>query len=134
MGATFMGLKEAVTSFLKPGKGSEPLSFEQVLDHELKVVKELRKRIPKYKQEFQGKTSYQQAHDAELLGLAFSGGGIRSATFNLGVLQALAKLNTLHCFDYLSTVSGGDTSEAGWLLGRARSAVSKTSSSPWIQD
>lgn len=26
-----------------------------------------------------------------LVGLAFSGGGIRSATFNLGILQALAK-------------------------------------------
>jgi hypothetical protein len=43
----------------------------------------------------------------QLLGLAFSGGGIRSATFNLGILQALAQLKLLHCFDYLSTVSGG---------------------------
>ena len=39
--------------------------------------------------------------------LCFSGGGIRSATFNLGVIQALAKLNLLDKFDYLSTVSGG---------------------------
>ncbi len=39
--------------------------------------------------------------------LAFSGGGIRSATFNLGVLQALADLGLLRRFDYLSTVSGG---------------------------
>lgn len=43
----------------------------------------------------------------QLLGLAFSGGGIRSATFNLGILQALGELKLLHCFDYLSTVSGG---------------------------
>ena len=42
-----------------------------------------------------------------LLGLAFSGGGIRSATFNLGVLQALSQANLLKEFDYLSTVSGG---------------------------
>jgi Patatin-like phospholipase len=42
-----------------------------------------------------------------MVGLALSGGGIRSATFNLGVLQALAKLKLLHKFDYLSTVSGG---------------------------
>jgi hypothetical protein len=40
-------------------------------------------------------------------GLALSGGGIRSATFNLGVLQALAELKLLQHFDYLSTVSGG---------------------------
>ncbi len=44
---------------------------------------------------------------APLVGLAFSGGGIRSATFNLGVLQALAKLGLLRKIDYLSTVSGG---------------------------
>jgi hypothetical protein len=34
-------------------------------------------------------------------------GGIRSATFNLGVLQGLAKLGILDHFDYLSSVSGG---------------------------
>ena len=39
--------------------------------------------------------------------LCFSGGGIRSATFNLGVLQELAKNKWLHQVDYLSTVSGG---------------------------
>lgn len=41
------------------------------------------------------------------LGLALSGGGIRSATFSLGVIQALAKHRRLLDFDYLSTVSGG---------------------------
>jgi hypothetical protein len=41
------------------------------------------------------------------VGLAVSGGGIRSATFALGVLVALARRNLLHHFDYLSTVSGG---------------------------
>ncbi|MEO8628359.1 MAG: patatin-like phospholipase family protein, partial [Betaproteobacteria bacterium] len=45
--------------------------------------------------------------ESHLLGLAFSGGGIRSATFNLGVLQALAKIGLLKEIDYLSTVSGG---------------------------
>ena len=40
-------------------------------------------------------------------GLAFSGGGIRSATFNLGVIQALSEKRLLQRFDYLSTVSGG---------------------------
>ncbi|MDP6041773.1 MAG: patatin-like phospholipase family protein, partial [Candidatus Latescibacteria bacterium] len=42
-----------------------------------------------------------------LIGLAFSGGGIRSATFNLGVIQALARKGILKYVDYLSTVSGG---------------------------
>src|SRR5262249_38471783 len=43
----------------------------------------------------------------DIVGLAFSGGGIRSATFNLGVLQALANKGYLKQIDYLSTVSGG---------------------------
>lgn len=43
----------------------------------------------------------------EPVGLAFSGGGIRSATFNLGVLQAFAECRLLRRVDYLSTVSGG---------------------------
>jgi hypothetical protein len=42
-----------------------------------------------------------------LCGLALSGGGIRSATFSLGVIQALAKHNLFSTVDYLSTVSGG---------------------------
>src|SRR3954464_6151047 len=44
---------------------------------------------------------------APLAGLALSGGGIRSAAFGLGVLQALANEGLLRRFDYLSTVSGG---------------------------
>ena len=41
------------------------------------------------------------------VGLAISGGGIRSATFALGVLQSLAALGRLRHVDYLSSVSGG---------------------------
>lgn len=42
-----------------------------------------------------------------LVGLAFSGGGIRSATFNLGIAQALYRRGVFDHVDYLSTVSGG---------------------------
>ena len=41
------------------------------------------------------------------IGLALSGGGIRSATFCLGVVQTLAACKLFAQFDYLSTVSGG---------------------------
>lgn len=47
------------------------------------------------------------APDAPLLGLALSGGGIRSAAFNMGVLQTLARSGLLARTDYLSSVSGG---------------------------
>ncbi len=40
-------------------------------------------------------------------GLALSGGGIRSATFCLGVAQVLAERGLLKDVDFLSTVSGG---------------------------
>jgi hypothetical protein len=46
--------------------------------------------------------------------LCLSGGGIRSASFALGVLQALARHGLLFGFDYLSTVSGGGYI-GGWL-------------------
>src|SRR5437867_3515085 len=39
--------------------------------------------------------------------LCISGGGIRSATFGLGILQGLARCGLLDKFHYLSTVSGG---------------------------
>lgn len=50
---------------------------------------------------------YAWARNSVLQGICFSGGGIRSATLNLGVLQGLAKFGFLDHFDYLSSVSGG---------------------------
>ena len=43
----------------------------------------------------------------DLAALCLSGGGIRSASFGLGVLQGLACFGLLGQFHYLSTVSGG---------------------------
>ncbi|MCA9698722.1 MAG: patatin-like phospholipase family protein, partial [Myxococcales bacterium] len=43
----------------------------------------------------------------DTVGLSFSGGGIRSATFALGVVQALAARDLLREVDFMSTVSGG---------------------------
>ena len=51
----------------------------------------------------------------ESYGLAFSGGGIRSATFNLGILQGLAQAKLLPQMKYISTVSGGGYIGA-WLV------------------
>ncbi|KWV60465.1 hypothetical protein AS156_29235 [Bradyrhizobium macuxiense] len=42
-----------------------------------------------------------------MIGIALSGGGIRSASFCLGVLQALNAAEPIQRFHYLSTVSGG---------------------------
>jgi hypothetical protein len=52
--------------------------------------------------------AYRQRNSTgEWTGIGLSGGGIRSATFCLGALQALALKNVLKDFDYISSVSGG---------------------------
>jgi hypothetical protein len=56
------------------------------------------------------------AHKFRPLGVCFSGGGIRSATFHLGVIQGLCQQGLLPYIDYLSTVSGGGFIGA-WLHG-----------------
>ena len=55
------------------------------------------------------------------VGLALSGGGIRSATFNLGMLQAMHRFGFLRRVDYMSTVSGGGYIGASltWLMSRS---------------
>jgi hypothetical protein len=61
--------------------------------------------------------------------LCLSGGGIRSATFALGILQGLARCDLLSKFHYLSTVSGGGYIGA-WLtawISRAEGHLSEVS-------
>lgn len=58
-----------------------------------------------------------------LAGLALSGGGIRSATFCLGVLQGLNDLGLLKVFDYLSTVSGGGFAGGWWSAWLSREGI-----------
>jgi hypothetical protein len=82
----------------------ETRSFEEVLDAELKVLRTAPKRPGGNNV---SKNVLTTASRSGLVGLALSGGGIRSATFNLGVLQALASFRILEKIDYLSTVSGG---------------------------
>ena len=55
---------------------------------------------------------------ADRLGLALSGGGVRSATFNLGLLQALAAKGILERIEYLATVSGGGYVGGFWTRWR----------------
>jgi hypothetical protein len=53
------------------------------------------------------------SNDSMLTGLAFSGGGVRAASFSLGIMQGLNSVTkageppVLDAVDYLSTVSGG---------------------------
>jgi hypothetical protein len=60
-----------------------------------------------------------------LVGLALSGGGIRSATFCLGLFQALARQRLIRRIDYMSTVSGG-----GYFGGFLGASFSRPGASP----
>ncbi len=89
-------------------------NFAEVLGEELRAIQDSRRdrRVaigPDVEADVEAPLNEvrQRAARLELLGLAFSGGGIRSATFNLGVAQALAERRLLRRVDYLSTVSGG---------------------------
>ncbi len=66
-------------------------------------------------------------------GLALSGGGIRSASYSLGVMQALANDNWLESFDYLSTVSGGGYTGASisYLLYQSARSQAGADGSEW---
>jgi len=74
-----------------------PVGFHQVLEDERNEIKRSRA----------ARDCPPGEPGEDSLGVAFSGGGIRSATFNLGVLQTLARHGLLRRIDYLSTVSGG---------------------------
>ena len=91
-------LEAAISLVEPPPQDPLPVTFKEVLQDELSKIAEARRA--------RGVRTSRPTAD-NLIGLAFSGGGIRSATFNLGILQALAENQLLHKFDYLSTVSGG---------------------------
>ena len=112
-----------------------PLTFAGVLSAEIESILERRTKIfdrpipsedPGLPPPTLGETEsdelaphYAKAHEVRPFGVSFSGGGIRSATFNLGVLQGLADLDLLKCIDYVSTVSGGGYI-GSWLHGVIR--------------
>lgn len=96
-------------------QNDEPLPFAFVLHEELREVNESRTRRRVLRQMPKEGLVEDRAFAMHLVGLCLSGGGIRSATFNLGILQALASRGWLRRIDYLSTVSGGGYIGA-WLL------------------
>ena len=77
--------------------------IEEVFPNEIEEIKKIRQRRGQNTANLGGTLSTEQG----LVGLALSGGGIRSASFSLGVIQALEKYGILKSVDYLSTVSGG---------------------------
>lgn len=90
------------------GNGTRPKApGEDASDADVAKLVERRGKIRTW---WAGKGRWNDAGDPrQPVGLALSGGGIRSATFSLGLLQGLAKAprDALPKIDVLSTVSGG---------------------------
>ncbi len=96
-------------------------SFLDVLKREYATIQQRRVRaeIPLVAlgQSTTGETADTPRPPEKLVGLALSGGGVRSGAVSIGFLQALYQGECLRHVDYLSTVSGG--SYAGSYLSAA---------------
>src|SRR5262245_17575342 len=76
-----------------------PFELADILAAELEHIRGT--KIPEDKRSLDN--VFQALKSEGLTSLCFSGGGIRSATFGLGVVEALALYGLLDKFDYLST-------------------------------
>ena len=100
----------------QPAQG-KPVPVATVLEHELMLLHGVRlepdTNEASCEAQFRAKV-HALPEDQQRTAICLSGGGVRSATFCLGVLQALAELGWLDKFHYMSSVSGGGYI-ASWL-------------------
>jgi hypothetical protein len=91
--------------------------FEYIVSEELKAIAARRKNM------------MMPPPEDDLVGIALSGGGIRSATLCLGVLETFKKFCLLQKADYLSSVSGG-----GYIAGYVHATLRNNGSDPKAYD
>jgi hypothetical protein len=92
---------------LPADKQGRTYGWQQVLEAERAAIQMRRRNVVP-------PLAVRPAENLQTVGLCLSGGGIRSAAFNLGLLQAFYRNGLLRHIDYLSTVSGGGYI-GGWL-------------------
>ena len=99
---------------ITPDKKTESMdqglrNFKEMKQVEIREAINLRRRKLNDEAKKQGKTypESDEVNGDDLVGLALSGGGIRSAMFNLGLLQSMQRAGFLKHVDYISSVSGG---------------------------
>ncbi|AYD00045.1 hypothetical protein [Neorhizobium sp. NCHU2750] len=95
------------------------IRFSEVRKQEYRAILARRRRLKSAGLETSGK----DGRPEDLLGIALSGGGNRSAVFCLGALQALDAFGLIRRADYLSTVSGGGYIGAGMVAAMTRGDV-----------
>ena len=118
-GEYFDDYKSKIKNYLSIDNWLE--QYELFRTEELTIIKNRREKVK----------IRQGNPENDAVGLALSGGGVRSASFNLGLLQALHAQGFLKWIDYLSTVSGGGYigSSLSWFLAQnnGKFPFSKTS-------
>jgi hypothetical protein len=97
------------TLLASTGEVQEPEESRRYLEEERKLI-ESRKKVA-------------ESHESNVVGLALSGGGIRSAAFSCGVVQVLEQQELMKHVDYLSTVSGGGYTGSAYSAWRLRQAL-----------
>ncbi len=95
-----LSAKQKIRQLLLDGKWGGSVNFDNRAGFRIEMLKEICLKVHE-------KSAERAKTGERIAAICFSGGGIRSATFGLGVLQGLAKHKLLSKFDYLSTVSGG---------------------------
>ncbi len=99
----------------------ENVGFISVYNAEIEAIKKRRRALNSKEADLEGRTetprgqittralepNIPEKSPLPMFGIALSGGGIRSATINLGFLKVLNENNVFRLADYLSTVSGG---------------------------
>jgi hypothetical protein len=88
--------------------------FHEVFTLEVAAINERRGKLGRKQisleqedQERDGTPIMRPSPNSNVIGLALSGGGIRSSAFCLGAMQGLNTVGLVEKIDYLSTVSGG---------------------------
>lgn len=102
-----LNLTENLCDHLPEEKGQ---FFKNLFEDEQKLIKKRKEAIG-------------LPQDETFVGLALSGGGIRSATFCFGVLQVLERLGLMKQVDYLSTVSGGGYTGSAYSAWKLRKTL-----------
>ncbi len=113
------GNGETPSASRRPGQaadGQECVELGTVRKDEWKEIVARRKELGLHTPETADEGQAQPK--SNIVGLSLSGGGLRSAFFSLGFVQALHKYGLWRYLDYLSTVSGG-----GYLGGYLSSRV-----------
>jgi hypothetical protein len=138
------GAKGPKDAYVAWWQSAQTRTLDEVVEHELRYVAARRWATHRDRRQHEliepgasnSSPSAAESHPVgeNLVGLAFSGGGIRAATTCLGMVQALSRMRLLPQVDYLSTVSGGGYIGGcmSWLLSiRASAADSPDTPSPY---